>query len=130
MKSVTEADIKRQTKNWIERLRLAHWQIQVVIGDGSVKSDKEAEVASQLDYNHATIKYGPNWVNWDWSDMEEIIVHELMHLHLHQLWNSALEAKAAFNQEASNLYCRRLEHEAEMAVDALTLVALDAWRTE
>jgi hypothetical protein len=124
---VTEADVRKLMTTWVDRLRLTHWRIKVIIGDAGVEACARAEIDTSVDYGQATVRFADEWNEWAWDELEEVIVHELTHLHLHQLHMAALEAKPAFNKEAGKLYKNRVLHELEHAVDALVMVSLSAW---
>jgi hypothetical protein len=127
MTPITERDIRRAIKYWIKVLRLSHWQFKIEIGSDNIDEDNEAELATPADYNFATMRISKDWPNWDTGHMNEIVVHELVHAHTHQLIVAAESANEAFGAEGRHFYKKRLKHELEQTVDAITLVVLGMW---
>lgn len=117
-------------KDWVELLRLNHWKFKIIIGDDDVSDGCSAHIVMANDYNSATISFGPDWHSWSLDQLEEIVVHELLHAHIHQLKNAAMEAKPAFGFDAAALYENRLDHEVEAAVETLAQVFIKVVQAE
>lgn len=127
-RKITEADVKRTVKFWTAALKLDHWKVKLIIGEELETKTRQAEIGLAVDYCRAEITLGPEWNTWTIAELEEIIIHELLHIHLHQIHCASLEGPDRMGEEAFNLYEKRVLHELEAATEGLAQVIVDiAW---
>lgn len=125
-KELTKKELQHTLDVWKERFLLFNWEIKVEECLG-VGVDEEAEISIMRDYLKGTLKLPLNWRTWSKEKMNEIIVHELVHLIVHHLRVAADDAGSAFSEEAETLFAKRLNHELEGAVDHISKIAFSAW---
>lgn len=118
-KKLTEAELKRVFNVWTHRLNLSHWEFTLEV-DAELE-DNDADISIPPDYHHATVRFDVSWRTWDQKEVNEVVCHELHHVHFHQIVEAALMAKDGFGAHAWHLYERRLIHEVEAAVDVLAV---------
>lgn len=70
---------------WINLLKLNHWRIEFNWDEFVEEEWNEAEVRTQRDYKWAKIKLNRKWMGWTPEKLDHAIVHELMHVHFHDL---------------------------------------------
>lgn len=122
--ALTEAEVKRVFNVWVRRMRLRHWTFHISFSEEPLTDGREAEILMAPDYDYGQVRFAPNWQYWEVKLLNEVILHELIHAHLHKLQVAALEGKQGFSPEAGRLYNKRLIHELERATDALTVSIL------
>lgn len=76
---MTEAQLLKLVEKWKLILKLNHWRIEV---DFDTACDPEANVSitRSKSYDNATIELAPSWKEWSEYDIEQRVVHELLHL--------------------------------------------------
>jgi hypothetical protein len=116
---MTKEQIQKAVDEWQKRLRLQHWTI-------AINWDKATDntVAAMID----PIK-GRYWANMyfcdDWDTIEpermnNFIAHELVHLHLNEIYNKANEIVSNCSYELKENLKKMLRQEIELATDALS----------
>jgi hypothetical protein len=123
-KLITEAELRKRFDFWIRHLRLEHWNFELRPHEEPDGDEQEAEIIIPADYDYGQIRFNKTWRKWSHSLIDEVLVHELIHAHLHKLQVAAMDGSRGFNDEAAAMYMRRLGHEVEHAVDALTIATL------
>lgn len=121
---ITENELRLTFKGWVSRLRLEHWQFDIRPNEAPAVDTNEAEIVMPEDYDYGCIRFQKTWKEWSRKLLNEVIVHELVHAHLHKLQVAAMEGQHGYNQEAARLFMRRVVHELERATDALTSTIL------
>ena len=80
-----EEQLQEKLKQWQERLRLQDWIVKVkIVRQREMQADRQGEVEFNVHNKVAMIKIiDPiDYDDWDKQDMEDTLVHELLHLHL------------------------------------------------
>ena len=126
--------IESMVRGWQEKLRLTNWVI-VVRWDVYPSCEDAAAQINKIDGRYyASIRFCKDILEYD--DVEEIslyVCHELMHLHLNQIWHTVetlLKDKAGsvlsdeFIDDINRLMNRDVEH----ATDALSTAFAHAIR--
>lgn len=121
---LTKAEVERVFRAWMTRMRLEHWTFDLSFSDEPLKDGREAEILMATDYDYGQVRFAPNWTEWSMELLNEVILHELIHAHLHKLQIAAMEGLHGFSSEAGKLYIKRVIHELERATDAITVSVL------
>lgn len=102
-----------------EPLGLGHWRVKVKIvenPDGSRSANAAVKISAQ--YDSAEIEFAEEALETlDDDEIDEAIVHELMHIVFRDFWGLLTDQEGAFSAGAWNLYMERLEHETEGVID-------------
>jgi hypothetical protein len=75
-----QARLERIIKEWTRRLVLEHVDIQVLWDEVPENPDALASVEVSDLYDHAEIRFGPDWPDHDVQMLNRIVVHELLHI--------------------------------------------------
>lgn len=83
---MTEAELKELCALWQKRLRLQDWNVRLVVKDAEDIEDAFAQIRPQLDSKKAVmhVRRPGDVSTLDMQlgyDVEEYVVHELLHLH-------------------------------------------------
>lgn len=124
-KKLTAKDAERALDIWIDRLNLVGWQIEID-WTHDIEPGNDAEISIPKDYDVAKMAFEGGWPYWDRIKLSEVIVHELMHIHLHHIQNAGLSCGDFMGKEARNLYHMRFTHELEKTVDGLAVALVTA----
>jgi hypothetical protein len=122
---LTEAEVEHIFAKWVKRLRLRHWQFDLCFDQRPTKDGQEAEILMPADYDYGQVLFAENWPNWSNELVNEVLVHELIHAHLHKIHVAGLEGKNGYSPEAAKLYVRRFIHEIERTTDSLTVTLIE-----
>jgi hypothetical protein len=119
---MTEREVKRILRVWMRRLRLSHW-VLVVTFDPDERYEAFVAVGDYLegDLNVS----GGSYRDWTPRHTNEVLVHELLHLHTRDLYHAALEVNVALGKQAAAVHRARLDHELEGAVDNLAVLIVE-----
>lgn len=107
------AELRRLTRKWQERMRLMDWDIRVRFA----RKDEEAEhwgfVEKHVHEKTATLVLtnpdSPSWKEYENPrDPEEVIVHELGHLHFASFEHEYPSHQANLEENIVNVYARLL----------------------
>lgn len=123
-KKLTQKQVERITEVWIDRLNLPQWAIELDWSH-TVEDDNDAEIHTPKDYDTAKFAINAEWPNWSITKLNEVIAHELMHLHFHNIQVAALSCGDFMSREARMLYQNRISHELEKAVDVLAVAMVN-----
>jgi hypothetical protein len=136
---VTEEQVLAFVVAWQHRLGLDLWRITVVF-ESIEPSTITMQVHKCRDYERATIKVQP-WVLTnspppEWLvgigcitdlDIEEAVVHELLHCCLDKLWNWPSLLGPETHVDALGTAVRAFDHDEESVVDKLAVALVRAW---
>lgn len=124
----TEAWVERRCKTWADRLGLGHWTI-TVDWDQPTDEGKLATVYRSHDYDTARIILTSDWQKMTRSDLDQTIVHELLHLNVRDLSRAhdyLLEA-VEDNTAATNIAIAAWKRAEEGCVDRLATALASAF---
>lgn len=118
---MTQKQIEKILEEWKAKLNLNHWLIEFDYKSPCTESYVDAESHYLLDYDKATIRLNPDWAVWDQKHTEQIVVHELLHLHFRDLTNTVDSLDAKLGQETRDIFNHRWNHEIEGVCERLAL---------
>jgi hypothetical protein len=136
---VTELDIRDLFTIWQGRLGLAEWRIRIDF-EAIDPETVTMQVHKCRNYQRATVKVQP-WVLTnsppeDWQaaigavsdlDIEEAVVHELLHCCTDTLWQWAELLRPETHVDALDTAVRAWEAAEESVVDKLAIALVAAW---
>ena len=111
-------------RDWLEpyildiaqRMGLTHWRVK--LGDEGPTEGCSATVHIQGESRRAVVLIGePD----DAEDLRDSVVHELMHIHLHEMEAALLQTEQHFNPAAWDIVRRNHHNQLEQAICAITL---------
>lgn len=114
---MTEAQLRSLVKRWSARL-VPEWRVTVEIGgeDG----DSHATAFRSKDYPTATVCFNPEFVKRPDREVEETVVHELLHLLLRDVDVAACESIAGqLHRDVETVHARAVDHAMEGAIERL-----------
>ena len=115
-------------RDWLEpyildiaqRMGLTHWRVK--LGDEGPTEGCSATVHIQGESRRAVVLIGePD----DAEDLRDSVVHELMHIHLHEMEAALLQTEQHFNPAAWDIVTRNHHNQLEQAICAITLAWAD-----
>jgi hypothetical protein len=125
-KQLTEAQAKKVLLTWIVRLNLNHWEIKILF-DRVPDGDNEAQIETSESYEKADIIFADSWKSWTETELNENLVHELLHLIHHGMELAAFSCSDFMGREARVLYAKRFTHELEKSTEHIASVLCEAW---
>lgn len=75
---MTEAKFEALLKKWQKRLGLERWRVTVDFS--TPLTDDNMQISRSKIYDDATITVNDTWKTWGIEKVEQLIVHELLHL--------------------------------------------------
>lgn len=102
---------------WQSTLALDHWRIDIV--DESPGDDAYAITWYSDDYDAAELRFNPEWDTWDTEQLNRIIAHELLHIHLRDIDQLYGRTVRHLGSEAQSFAQEAFSHEIEGLVDRL-----------
>lgn len=101
----TEAELRKRVKYWQERLRLQDWRIIVqIVRARDMEHDDEVGALCQWNlYNkiaRISILDPADHIDWVAQDMEWVLVHEMLHLHIAAIDPEGTEEKSMAVEQA------------------------------
>lgn len=111
-------------RSWLEpyiremakRVGLPHWR--VALGGDDPSDDCLASVHIQGESRRATVFIRDP--NGDMDDLRDSVIHELMHVHLHEMEEVVRQTEQHFNPAAWDLFTRNHHNQLEIAICAMT----------
>lgn len=125
---MTAEDFTRIWTEWVRRLRLGNWEWDVLLG--VELEDAEAQITPHVHYDNARIEVKTGWEHWDKQHLNEVVVHELLHVALRDLdhiLHMPCEVGAWKGGQASRLYHDALEHALEGFIQRQAQLFVDAY---
>lgn len=117
-------DIEYILSVWQSRLNLTHWTIKVDWAtpperpDGADEGDMLwADVVWGNSSDDATIRFHESYLGWDRKQMNETVVHELIHLVNRDLQEGVESAEDVMPTSAFKVFRNRFEHEIEGVIE-------------
>lgn len=104
-----------------EPLGLGHWRIDVeIVEEPHGKMGSNAAVQLSGYYDNATIEFASIiFEEHGDEEIDEIIVHELLHIVFRDFWDAVTEPEYLFGKPAWTSHYNRLDHEAEGVIDRM-----------
>jgi hypothetical protein len=134
---MTMEELKDRVAYWqqvvLDPLGLGHWRTEVSIveephGQGGSSA---AAVQQSNAYDTAEIQFAQWAIDQQEPDeLDEIIVHELLHMAFRDLWDAIVEPEYMFGKPAWSAHYNRLDHEMEGVVDRLSRSIVEAHRLD
>lgn len=127
---VTQSNLERLVARWKPRLGLDGWRIHVLISAAALEEeDSAAEVQPADHYRRARIVVAPDALDRPAStDLEELVVHELLHLATRDIRQTALELQGQVHRDAFAMYELAFERSLEGEIDRLAIALVAAFR--
>lgn len=118
---VTLAALKKRVAFWQAKLNLSHWHIEVKIVEKPEEHDDAAAcVLRAASYDLAELQMAEETLRThDAEELDIVICHELMHIHMRDLDEVSLFALERLPTKHQEGYHARLMHEQEGLVDRL-----------
>lgn len=116
---MTQDKILDLVGHWQEFLGLGHWTVGVDFSEPCDGEGADARIFRTHWYDTATMYLASDWPSWDVQKTNELIAHELLHLHFRDLdraWDSTEEHVSSKVWKALD---SRVQHEIEGLVDRL-----------
>jgi hypothetical protein len=116
--------LAKRVKFWAKRLEplgLRHWQIEVeCLPEVDEETNKGAEVRVSRHYDSATIIFAGNKLDaMTDHEVDEVIVHELLHIVFRDLEEAHDSVKGELHPWIRDSWSERIEHETEGIVEKL-----------
>lgn len=122
-----ERTVRDRLAYWQGVLGLAHWRIEWD-PDETPSAERVGEMRVSEAYEHAVLALG-SWRAWDPRKLDEMLVHELLHLVMHDAMRVVdSDLDGIIHPDAWNVVKATHEHAIERAIERLawTIVALGA----
>jgi hypothetical protein len=116
---VTREQIEKLVADWIPRLGLEHWQVEIDWDKEPEVESSQAEVSWSASYDRAELHFRSNYGEWDLRRAEQIVVHELLHVALRDLNMAGISVIGALEGPAAQIFSDWFDHELEGFVDRL-----------
>jgi hypothetical protein len=88
-KAQHKAQLRRIIKAWKKRLELEHYTLELEWEEEPEDPDALASIYVSENYDYATLRFRSDWVEHDIDTLNRIVVHELMHIIVHEYGQSA-----------------------------------------
>lgn len=140
---MTEREILRCVRRWQRRLRLEHYDVDVLLDGPYTEGGVAAAISVAPDHPVAEIRLHEGWRDWtaekagpDSSPEVEVyrppsldllVCHELLHVHSEDVFNAGRLPAGLLGQTAERLHADRLHHDLERMVDSLARVLVAAY---
>jgi hypothetical protein len=129
---VTPGNLERTVAYWQKKilapLGIGHWKIIVnVVDEIDYSPTIRACVRNRADYDESEMEFQREFIeSADLREIDEVIVHELMHIAFRDLWECVTDVQRWMSEREAEMYHQRLKHEEEGVIDrvARTLVSL------
>lgn len=127
---LTQGNLERLVATWKPRLGLDGWRIAVEISaDALEDSTSAAEVQPADYYRRARIIVAPDALERPHStDLEELVVHELLHLATRDIRQTALELEEQVHPHVHQTHELAFQRALEGEVDRLAIALVAAFR--
>lgn len=76
---MTDKQLLKLIEKWQKRLGLERWRINVDF-DSPVSDSDNMQISRSKTYDDATITLNPEWRTWGSLKIEQLVIHELLHL--------------------------------------------------
>jgi hypothetical protein len=125
-----QREVEEMLALWLYRLNLPHWRVKMNWDEPPLEGS-DADACANEFYDEATIRLKPEFTTWSTERIEEVIVHELVHLHVRDLVQ-AVDSIEPHVKTASawKVFQHRFVHEQEGLVDRLAVVMVAHVRRE
>lgn len=121
---MTRRRLETIAKVWQRRLKLEHWEL--VVDWSEPCEDGYLAVASRSDmYDTALIRVRDDFAKWSERKANEIVVHELLHLHERDLCEAISDATSTLNKQAGRIVRAVMQREREGLVDRLSMILVE-----
>lgn len=107
-----QAYLERVLATWVVRLRLTHWEIDIVWGAKALDGE-EANVSVDDNYDVAHIKVSSSFTRWSKREANVTIVHELVHVMQRGIDCAVNGLEARMKTETWDVWLDRYDHEKE-----------------
>lgn len=124
---LTKRQARGRLEFWIRRFGLQTWDFRFVWGV-HLDDEAEAQVHVHDDYADVLLRFAHGWQEWDERKFDCIIVHELLHVVLHDMDVAQRSVYDALSHDAKTMLSRRYRHEEERAVEWLAQRIVDIER--
>lgn len=116
-----KAQLRRVIRNWMTRLNLDHWHIDIHWDDPPEDEDALASITIDDYYDHAFLRFRDDWYAWDIELLNRVVVHELLHVHIHPLGRAtrSITITGCLGSDARILWFDRCNDAEEAVVDRL-----------
>jgi hypothetical protein len=119
----TVDQMELRLQHWCRKLGLREWRV-TIDWDTPVKAYAMASVNVPHQTFDAEVMLDPSWKTWTETTIDEILVHELLHLSLRNLERAADSAGDLLGKEASVVWDNRLQHELELFIERMAHVVV------
>ena len=115
------AQLKRVIKTWKKRLQLDHYTITIEWDELPEDPDAAATISISEYYDFAEMKFAEGWTLHGIEELNRIVVHELMHILLHEYGVAArsIFVTGAISTDLRLLWSDRMNDAEEAVVDRL-----------
>jgi hypothetical protein len=87
----SQNDLEAMCREWQERLKLRDWRVRIRYSEKFELDGHQGRCITQRSLKTALIRINPFCERGDpddpWGPLEEIIIHELLHLHFDWMWD-------------------------------------------
>jgi hypothetical protein len=120
-KAQHKAQLSRIIRIWRERLALEHVVLDVEWYEDPEDPDALASIYVSEYYDHATLRFAAGWEDYDATELNRIVVHELMHILMHDYSQAArsIAVTGAISTDMRLLWHDRCHDAEERVVDRL-----------
>jgi hypothetical protein len=85
---ITKRRVLALVRQWRTKLHLSEWHLGVVVDTIPPDAAARADASASPEYREATLRFDPAEI--DPAELEEMVVHELLHCHVETLGHLAL----------------------------------------
>lgn len=115
---MTKREVERALRVWTDRLGLSHWDIRID-WETPAHEDSDAGTWRANQYDRAVMFLAPEWREWNQKRMNQLLVHELLHLYVRDVDVVLDVALTLASSAAREQLESRYFHEVEGLVDRL-----------
>lgn len=123
---MTTAQLVKRVTFWQKKLGLDHWDIEVEVVESPHASGNSnlatAACWSSDTYDNAKIEIREDYAEWELEDLDQTIIHELMHIVTRDIDRTARLLREEIGASAWNLYSAVWDREIEGLVDRLAKI--------
>lgn len=112
---MTKPEVSEIVAEWIQLLDLAHYRIELKFGNLEDEADAQIEITDS--YEAAVLRLHENWDKWPTRKLHATIVHELVHIIVHDMREANESIYDVLSHDAKVMLHRRYTYAAERAVE-------------
>lgn len=114
---MTEARLRKIFNVWANRLRIERYDLELRLNEVPDNPYADASVWVNDDYEHAIVKFAPDWNDWTVEHANYIAAHELMHVVTNDLDATVRSITGYLSKDADDVFRDRYMHDLEATVD-------------